>query len=138
MQKVAKFIIANELPVFTDAIIKSKMSSIGKKFNSVYSDQYWKVPTTIIKDAQQILSNVNVVHTEYDRHQLPTYKRWFLVGGYLTPNHIKKALWIMLTASGAGSVDDPLDKYDITMTVETLSPKNVHIGHDYLKEIGVF
>ena len=134
-------ILANveQLPVFTDHVIKNKIYSIGRKFNSVYSDQYWKAPTTIIKDIQQILSNVSVINTEYEKKQNPTYKRWFLVGGYTTPTGTKRALWVMITASGTGSANNPLDKYDISVTVETLSPKNVHPsqGQEYLENIGV-
>ena len=135
---VRKIVADTQLPTFTDNAIKSKIHSVYGKYTSVYSDQYWTVPNDIIKGIHGTISNVAVIETEYDRKQPPTYKRWYLLGGFITPTGVKRALWITITASGAGSVEQPLDKYDVVVTTETLAPKQMHSkGQEHLKDIGV-
>ena len=137
---VRKIIADTQLPTFTDNAIKSKIHAIANKYRSKYSDQYWKVPNEIMQSINDIISNVALIEAEYDhRNQPPIYKKWHLVGGFITNDGKKRALLIIITASGAGSAKDPLDNYDIIVQVETMSPNNIHDNKsvEHLKNIGI-
>lgn len=130
-----------DIPVFTPAKLKSQMYKVISKYNSIYKDDSWEKVTKMVKDLDKILPNLNVIEAKYRHNEagVPDGKRWFYVG---VIEDSKKKKWVVVlnvTAHGAGSVEDPLDRYDITAVVNVLSPskvKDVDV-QDYLEQYGI-
>jgi len=113
-------------PTFVERQLKSQLQRTYAKYNSSYNDQYWKVPNDIMKAMRSILSNITIMETKYDRAMPPKFKQWVLCGGFVDPKGRNRAVWVNMKANGAGSVQDPLDRYDMSVQVETLDPKKTN------------
>jgi len=100
--------------------VKTKIySNIGNITSGIYSDDYWKAPHTLIK----IIGNVceaydyelDIVSSRYEKNSEdnPIRKIWIMK---ITDPNGKERLFRMV-AHGAGSVNDPLDRYDVTVGI---------------------
>jgi len=130
---------SEDVPVFADSILKSKLIKVSNDIaKDVFSDKYWKPINEIQKAVSKVLPTLALYNSEYDyKNRPPQYKDWSMVGGFVNKEGKKRAAWVHIRASGAGSVDDPMDKYDVTVNVEILSPNNVeNKAQSYLKNIG--
>lgn len=82
----------------------------------IYRDQDWRH----VRKVWDELDKMNVVNyitdTQYDyRNMPPQYKEWHYTIEFTDKKGKPQKLQGILTAHGAGSVDDPLDRYDITI-----------------------
>jgi hypothetical protein len=129
---------SDELPVFTDSSIKSKMQRVINRYGGIYKDDNWKNIRDIQNELGKILSNLSVIESSYDNKRPNESKKWIMVGAFKTSKDKKRAVWVHMKASGAGSVQDPLSKYDIVAQVEVLSPNKVGSSKakDYLESLG--
>lgn len=130
-----------EIPTITPAKLKSQMYSVISKFNSIYKDNSWQEIQKLMKSLSNILPNLNVIEAKYTHNDEGTSngKKWFYVGAIEDNKKKKWAVMINVTAHGAGSVADPLDRYDITAVVNVLSPRQVRDVDvkDYLEQYGI-
>lgn len=127
------------LPIATDSI-KNKLFNAASKHGGIYSDDYWKEIQDMTKEFNKILPNLSLVNSRYINDSgKPTSKEWTYLGGFQTPQGKKRAVWIHVVASGAGTIEDPLSRYDVTAQIEVLAPKNVSSfdGEGYLKTLGL-
>lgn len=116
-----------DMPKITPAKLKSQMYKVISKYNSIYKDNSWEMIHKLDKDLERILPNLNVIDSKYshDEFGVPNSKRWTWVGAIEDPKGKNKVVIVDITAHGAGSVKDPLDRYDITAVVNVLSPKKI-------------
>jgi len=85
-----------------------------------YSDEYWKP----VQDIRKALERANIDFVisggnyEKDSRGMPVRKTWDLEVPFFNKNN--RPMWLMgvIVASGAGSMEDPLERYDITAYVE--------------------
>ena len=119
--------IADQLEnTFSDASLKSKLQAITRKYSGRYSDDSWKELTAMLKEFHTVLPSITMVENTYkhDEKHNPNGKEWIYVGAFKN-KETPRAVWIQVTASGIGSVADPLEKYELNTVIETLSPKNL-------------
>lgn len=135
--KNAKF----EIPSITPAKLKSQMYKVIAKYNSFYKDNSWENVNKMMKGLDRILPNLAIIESRYrhDEFGVPSGKRWTYVGVIEDNKKKKWAVVLDVNAAGAGSVKDPLDKYDITAVVNVLSPRKVSNPDvlDYLEQYKV-
>lgn len=103
---------------------KSKQNAInyiykilkGKYKTGIYSDDYWQGKNDVIN----ALSNNNIPYVMTDSKYSPefpnTWKKWYFDIPFFNNKLKEDKLYMTITASGAGPVDDPLDRYDINIT----------------------
>lgn len=87
--------------------------------NRLYKDRYWEGPNNIWKTFDDLNLNWHFSkNSEYKTekgYKMPTRKEWHFEIMWNGPKEKKMKLGGYLTAAGAGSVDDPLDKYDLVL-----------------------
>lgn len=94
--------------------------------NKLYKDQYWQGPNCIWNAFNKLDLNWNITGSEYRTEknpsksmtfQMPTAKEWTFE--IMWDNDKGKSIKQkgLVTAAGAGSVDDPLDKYDLNLVL---------------------
>lgn len=94
--------------------IKNRINKIlSKVTNGLHSDEYWKPVHEAFKSLEQAGYHVSIESSEY-RHEngVMVDKKWLYnvsAEGYV--------FYGVLTAHGAGTVKDPLSKYDISAYV---------------------
>ena len=119
--------VADQLEgTFSDSALKSKLQTITRKYSGRYSDDSWKELTAMLKEFHAVLPSITLVESTYrhDEKHNPNGKEWICVGAFKN-KETPRALWIQVTASGVGSITDPLEKYELNTVIETLSPKNL-------------
>ena len=114
---------ASQLPEFSDSSLKTKLWNVAKRYNALYSDTGWEHIQSLQKDLKHILPNLSVYKNYYDNKMPNESKTWVLLGAFNNPK--LKSVWIQIKASGAGSIEDPLSRFDITTQIEILAPRNL-------------
>jgi hypothetical protein len=122
--KLGELEVLNEKQAI-DAIAHSKQAlishiyqNINEYTKSIYNDNYWQGPQQVWAALDRMgvgwsISDTNYIHDAGK----PVGKRWKFVVEAKTETGRPITAWGVLTASGAGSVEDPLDKYDITVVL---------------------
>lgn len=116
-----------EIPNITPAKLKSQMYNVISKYNSIYKDNSWEYIHKMTAGLEKILPNLALIEAKY-RHDdmgVPNGKRWTYAGVIEDNKKNKYVVIADVSAHGAGSVEDPLDRYDITCVVNTLRPRQV-------------
>ena len=95
----------------------------------VFSDNSWEAIHKIFDKLTEAGLEVNTIDAKYGGHAdtgngMPKYKEWRISIPFT--NNKGKAVELVgqITAHGAGSVDQPLDRYDITAMVTPMMVKN--------------
>jgi hypothetical protein len=90
---------------------KNRINKILASSPGIYSDQYWKAINHIFEALAGNGYNYQIESSQYHHNDqgLPIAKEWRL--SITTDNYSFSAI---ITAHGAGSVTDPLDRYDIS------------------------
>jgi len=115
----------NEMPAISDAKLKTLVYKIAEKYTKgIYSDNSWLPVHEMIKEINAAVPILNLIGADYDNNQPPKYKRWKFDGNFKDPNGRNRKAYATITASGAGSVEDPLNKYDLTFVFSTGSDRN--------------
>lgn len=113
-----------DVPVISDAKLKSLVYKISQKYTTkFYADDSWMPVTEMIREINSVVPVLNMMGSEYDNEQPPKYKRWKFEGDFRDPNGRNRKAYATLTASGAGSVEDPLGRYDLTFVFSTGSAR---------------
>lgn len=97
-------------------LVNSLIGNITKGF---FHDQGWAGPKRVWDKLNKSGIDWTMTKTEYHQNDqgVPDSKVWKFEVNYLDKKSRPKKLYGVLTASGAGSVEDPLDRYDVTVYV---------------------
>jgi hypothetical protein len=129
------------LPVMTDAKLKSAFGRISDKYTHDFykDDTSWAPIQKMMKELKDILPTFSLVESFYDNEMPNKSKIWNFLGVFVTPAGVQRVVPAQIKAHGAGSVEDPLDRFDITFTYTPLSPMNVTDSKriEMLKSLGV-
>ena len=92
--------------------------------NRLYKDDYWEGPKNIWTVFDQLGLNWAIDKSEYQydkgkgaRDQMPIRKVWWFTIWFDNDKDKQQKFFGQLTAAGAGSVQDPLDKYDLVVII---------------------
>ena len=130
----------NNFKEISQAKLKSQMYSVISKYTGLYNDNAWQAINKLVKDLQGILPDITIIDSKYEHDEFgnPNGKRWWYCG-IITEKGKPRVVVIELCASGAGSVKNPLDKYDITALVNVLAPSKIKDPdiRDYINQYGL-
>ena len=84
-----------------------------------FSDQYWKPIQGIWKNFERAGIPFAITKSDYEHEQMggqrvPVRKVWRFEVEFKNDRGRPTTVYGQVVAAGAGSVDDPLDKYDVT------------------------
>jgi hypothetical protein len=118
-----------------DGLSKAKLKTLLYKetkkctYNKLYKDNYWHGPNCIWDAFNRLNLAWNITKTEYKTYnntnprgqvQMPDTKEWqFEIFWNSKEGGLGKQLKLggHVTASGAGTVEDPLSRYDVNMVI---------------------
>jgi hypothetical protein len=114
-----------------DGLSKARLKTLLYKetkkctYNKLYKDTGWNGPHCIWNVFNDLNLAWNLVSAEYkkvrgEEHMMPTYKEWiFEIHWNSKEGGMGRQMKMggTVTASGAGSVKDPLDRYDVNMVL---------------------
>ncbi len=84
-----------------------------------FKDEYWKPIQDVWKKFTLMDLDYDFTGAEYyhDKNRVPIGKRWGFEVDFINNRDKKNTIKGVITAAGAGSVKDPLDRYDVTITM---------------------
>jgi len=114
-----------------DGMSKPKLKSLIYKetkkctYNKLYKDKGWNGPQCVWDTFNKLNLNWNITKSEYKMSdddkkmgaKMPTRKEWYFEIIWDGPKGKQMKQGGYLTASGAGSVDDPMEKYDLVLVL---------------------
>lgn len=86
--------------------------SLTKTF---YTDTYWQGINEIFNGLRKSNIDFDIVSNQYSSDM--TYKTWKITVNFINKNGKPTILHGTITAHGAGSVKQPLDRYDVTALI---------------------
>lgn len=112
-----------------DGMSKQKLKTLIYKetkkctHNKLYSDSYWQGPQCIWDVFNKLDLNWHITKSEYKNNKddramgikMPSRKEWHFEIEWSGPNNKYLKTGGYLTAAGAGTIDDPLGKYDLVL-----------------------
>jgi len=100
---------------------------IGSKIKGLFRDSYWQPIHAVWKEFDKLGLNWNSTDNKYheeevmfsdgSKHYVPMRKTWDFEVRFINNRDKADVIYGKITAAGAGSVEDPLDRYDITLTM---------------------
>ena len=113
---------------------KSKQNArnwiVGKTKNitsGFFRDDYWQPIQKVWKEFDRLGLNWNGTDNKYheeevmfsdgSKHYIPVRKTWNFEVRFINNRDKNDVIYGVVTAAGAGPVESPLDKYDVTLTV---------------------
>jgi len=118
--RVAKMLTAASLldgltPAQARRLANKIISNAGK---GLYSDESWKGVNEVWDAMTRAKIDWTMTGSKYDSEDgVPVRKTWTFTVNYMDKRGKQKELYGIVVASGAGSVDDPLSRYDVTAYV---------------------
>lgn len=93
--------------------------SILPLIGGIYRDDYWLGPKKVFDFLRESDIDYGIVSAEYrhDESGIPCSKVWKVDLPFVDNKGKERLIRGTLTAHGAGSVRDPLDAYDLTMSI---------------------
>jgi DNA-binding transcriptional regulator WhiA len=86
--------------------------------NRMYKDAYWEGPHNVFKEFEKMNLNWVMEKVEYQSERgVNIRKEWRFKILFDNDRNKQNELYGHLTASGAGSMEDPLEKYDLIFVV---------------------
>ena len=107
------------LPVISDMKLKTLVYKISEKYtyNKMYTDNSWFPVREMVDEINTAIPIFNMIKSEYDTNSPHKSKRWIYEGDFRDPKGRTRRVMAVVTASGGGSVEDPLDRYDLNITL---------------------
>ena len=103
------------------------LTKANKLTKGMFGDEYWHGPNSIWKEFDKIGLNWNMTGNKYEhedvtlsdgsRANVPVRKIWTFEVRFVNNNDKEDSLFGRVVAAGAGPIDNPLDKYDIVVTL---------------------
>lgn len=99
--------------------IRKIYKGVGNVAKGIHSDDHWKpINQGIFKRFDDMGLDWNLEDTEYQKEDgVPTRKIWKFEIRFTKKNGKLAKIGGHVTAAGAGTVDDPLSKYDVTLVM---------------------
>jgi hypothetical protein len=93
---------------------------IGRVPDGIFSDNSWRPIHKIFEIFRKNGIDYVITDTEYfkDAEGRPNAKKWRFEIASTNKRGRPQTIYGTITAAGAGSVDDPLDKYDVTVVLD--------------------
>jgi len=91
-------------------MVNKLLSSSSKGF---FRDDAWQAVNHVWKELEKADIEAVITDAKYNGSMPPSSKMWKFEIYFTNNNGRRTILYGVLTASGAGSVENPLDKYDI-------------------------
>ena len=97
----------------------TKNFKVYEKLKGFFSDDAWQPINGLIGDIQKANIPFEIQKTEYykDTNGNPAGKIWICEIPFINQNKRPDKLHVRITAAGAGSVQDPLNRYDVTFVI---------------------
>jgi hypothetical protein len=97
----------------------TKNFKVYEKLRGFFNDESWEPINGIIGDLHQGGIMLDIDKAEYykDDNGNPAGKIWSCSIPFVNQNGRQDKLYVSITAAGAGSIDDPLDRYDVTFVI---------------------
>ena len=119
--KSAKSLVAipevNALNGVSNQVARKFVNEILSRYSKgIFHDQSWEAVRRLWKALQDNGINYTIVDTEYQKDSpsgMPSRKQWKFEVSFTNDKGRPVMLYGVVIASGAGSVEDPLEKYDI-------------------------
>ena len=118
--KIARGLVASELDGKSKQQAKRVVNKLLYRLSKgIYSDDNWAGVNRVWKEFEHMGLDWDISGSKYTHNEdgVPTGKTWTFEITFIDNKGKKRVLPGILTAAGAGSVEDPLDKYDITAYV---------------------
>jgi len=90
---------------------------IGTLTQGFFSDDSWQAVRKIFDVFNNMNLDWDILNTKYNGTMPPQSKIWELQINFIGNDGKPKSIYGRLVASGGGSVEDPLDRYDISLTL---------------------
>jgi hypothetical protein len=109
-----------------DGLSKQKLKTLLYKetkkctYNKLYKDTGWNGPQCIWDTFNKLNLNWNIIKSEYRKQKedkMPSSKVWDFEIHWENDKGRYMKMVGQVIAAGAGSVEDPLDRYDLNMVV---------------------
>ena len=131
--RLNKYLVEENTGMGVDGLSKQKLKTLLYKetkkctYNKLYKDQTWQGVKCIWDIFKKLDLNWQLEKSEY-RHErgvqnmsnrggMPVAKEWTFTIMWDDNKGKYKKMGGNVTAAGAGSVEDPLDRYDVTMVL---------------------
>lgn len=101
------------------AAIKHIYKLVGKSMDGFFTDEYWRPISQFWKMlySKEISLGTHSAQYRKDERGVPDAKIWKFTIPFEDNKGKKNVIHGSITAAGAGSVKDPLDKYDVTLVL---------------------
>jgi hypothetical protein len=103
-----------------DKMTKQKASSLVNKIidpftKGIFSDNSWRPVHQIFRALDNAEIKYFTIHSKYqqDANGNPSSKTWLIEIPFVNNRSIEDKLYLHIVCSGAGSVNEPLDRYDV-------------------------
>lgn len=126
--RLKRYISESKTGMGIDGLSKAKVKTLIYKetkkctYNKLYKDQFWQGPKCIWDTFDKLDLNWQIDSSDYKNYNnkggiMPDTKEWKFT--IIFDNDKKKTIKQsgLVTASGAGSVEDPLEKYDLNLVL---------------------
>jgi len=110
----------------SNAVAAGRVNKVlGELSKGIFSDDSWQAINKIFEKLNQLGLEVNILSAKYGGQQdtsnnMPKYKEWQISIPFTNKAGKPMELVGQITAHGAGSVQQPLDRYDITAYVSAI------------------
>lgn len=109
------------------ARLKTMINKATKKctYNKLYNDSYWQGPQCVWDAFDKLNLNWHITKSEYKNNKddakmgikMPSRKEWHFEIMWDNNKGKHQKMSGYLTAAGAGTVEDPLSKYDLVLII---------------------
>jgi len=102
-----------------NARARKLVSTVASKayHTGIYKDDYWEGVKQIYHALDNAGIDYDLLKAEYSPEFPNTWKHWILSFKFTNDKGRETELFGTITASGAGSVEQPLDRYDMNFTI---------------------
>jgi DNA-directed RNA polymerase subunit RPC12/RpoP len=99
--------------------VKWLYNNVVKNTNGLFKDEYWEPINKFFKDIRDMGIDIELVGNKYHHNDngTPDSKWWRFRIQFTTDKYKVGIINGIITAHGAGSVQNPLDKYDISVSM---------------------
>lgn len=88
---------------------------LQKHTRGFFNDEYWQPITKTFRELDAHAIDYSIDKTEYSKNAdgAPDSKTWSVTANFVNNKGRETTIYIHIVASGAGSVSDPLSRYDV-------------------------
>ena len=104
-------------PMSKPTAVRKLYKILGRSTAGFFSDESWQAVHKVFDLLKQAGVYYTLTRTEYQKNDqgVPSSKTWWLEVSFLNPAGKEQTIHSYIVAAGAGSVRDPLDRYDLTV-----------------------